>query len=103
VRRTALRRTKGLEPVSRKRRDDTPELRAWHDAVLARDGKCQLPVRYDGSVPVPMCQGRLEAHHVRGRAGKLLTDVGHGVTLCSGHHRFVHGWGLRKAREWGLM
>jgi hypothetical protein len=93
-----------IKRVSQKRRDAQPDIRAWHDAVLGRDRRrCQLPLRYDGSVPIPQCQGQLEAHHIRGRAGPLLTDVDNGVTLCTGHHRFVHGYGQRMAREWGLM
>ena len=99
-----MKRAGRLKAQSQQRRDEQPAIRAWHDAVLGRDQrKCQLPVRYDGTTVIPQCQGMLEAHHIRGRVGQLLTDVDNGVTLCQGHHRFVHGYGQRKAREWGLM
>lgn len=104
ARRTGLQRTGGLNQVSRKRQDETPELRRWHDAVLERDkGECQLPLRYDGTTPIERCWGKIEAHHVNGRAGKLLTDVDNGVALCQVHHRYVHGWGYRMGRKWGLI
>lgn len=69
-----------------KRNFDTPEYKAWRQAVLKRDGhKCRWP----------NCKKhrRLQVHHIRTWAKNLSLRfmVSNGISLCSQHHKNIKG------------
>lgn len=82
--RTGLSRGTGLKPVSDKRRRDLDAYRAARDEVRDRaDGRCEMGT--------PVCTGQgVEAHHVRGRVGPLLTDTEWLAWTCAQCHRYAH-------------
>ena len=43
-----------------------------------------------------------EIHHLRGRAGNLITDERYLLAICRDHHRFIHD-NPKKARAMGLL
>ena len=65
-------------------------MKAWHEAVKARDNEtCQVC----GIV------GDLESHHVFGRLGALRTDIDNGIYLCQACHYIAHQ-NLKQFRKW---
>jgi hypothetical protein len=68
------------------RRDDSPQYKAWHAAVLKRDKYC---------CKWPSCGAKrqLQCHHIRRWADfpLLRYNVANGITLCRKHHTEVKG------------
>lgn len=103
MRRTPLRRTSRLAPISKKRAAGTEDRRAIRERVYARDGwRCRLlasvgatyfSVNEDGLrgpyEKVPPCFGPLTPHHLlKASAGGPYT-LDNLVTLCAGHNTWV--------------
>lgn len=88
MKRTRLRR------VSKKR---AMELRAYaimRPIFLAANPFCEFD---------PMCLKRaVDIHHIRGRAGNLITDERYLMAICREHHAWIHSH-AKKAREMGML
>jgi hypothetical protein len=44
----------------------------------------------------------VDIHHIRGRAGELLTDERYLLAICRDHHTWIHE-NAKKAREMGFL
>ena len=98
-RRTGLKRTGRLSPISDRRRRRDADYRAARTEVFLRaDGMCEMFT--------PACSRvGVEAHHVRGRVGRLLTDTEWLMWVCRECHDYAHahpavsyekGWLVRR-------
>ena len=89
MKRTSLRR------VSNKR---ALELRAYaimRPIFLRKNPFCEFD---------PMClKPSVDIHHIRGRAGNLLTDERYLMAICREHHTWMIHENAKKAREIGLL
>ena len=81
---SGLKRTGRLKPVSDRRRRDLDAYRAARAEVARRaDGRCEM------RTPVCTTVG-VEAHHVKGRVGPLLTDTEWLLWTCRPCHDLAH-------------
>ena len=97
-RRTPLRATSGLRPVSPRRVEERALYEHAVRQVLARDHwQCTASM-----VPLA-CSGRLDPHHVIPLSrGGPRSDAANIRPLCRAHHRWVHEHPL-EAAELGLL
>ena len=88
-RRTALRRTGRINPISKRRRKRDKDYDKARAEVWASQG---------GVCAVQGCEaGMVDAHHRAGRRGKDPHRRANLVGLCDTHHRFVHA-----NKEWAV-
>lgn len=90
-----LKRGKGLNPMSNKRRDDLPRRKKEREAVFARDRVCVVR-RYVGvtlenpetgeTTKVPPCRGELTFGHVKKASQMGAYDRKNGVAQCWFHN-----------------
>jgi 5-methylcytosine-specific restriction endonuclease McrA len=91
-----------LKRMSSKRRQSLEQRADVREAVLARDGGCQFwhhvwecghpePLDFGNQCP-QFCTSALHVHEVtpRGTHPGSELDPGVCVTLCAGHHAFIH-------------
>lgn len=81
-----------LRKASKKRASEGREYTIVSRQFLADNPTCQLCYKMDSS----------ELHHMRGRAGRLLTDTRFFSACCSACHMWIHA-NPNKARELGLL
>jgi hypothetical protein len=98
MKRTALRRKKPINPVSKRRRKRDKDYQLMRAEVWMRArGRCEAPVHADDCTFE--CQ---EVHHLAGRVGPDPHNPDNLIGLSSACHRYVHAhpeW----AYHYGLM
>ena len=79
-----MKRHKGLRSMSAKQRGRLAEYAAAREEVRVRAmGRCEMRT--------PVCVGEgVEAHHVKGRVGPLLTDTEWMMHVCRPCHEHAH-------------
>ena len=81
MKRTPLKRT-GFKAKSKKTKPVPLEV---YQDVLARDMGC----RGAGIIPIA-CFGRIDPHHIKRRSQGGLDTLDNLISLCRGHHSWVH-------------
>jgi len=86
-----LKRGKPLAKTSKKRRQEMPQMRAWHDAVFERDDSRCVKCLREGT----------DAHHIRCRnvAPEMKHDLTNGICLCRLCHTWFHCYPTM-AKDW---
>lgn len=98
-------RTKGLNPVSAKRRAVRPARRELREEVVARDERCQFPRLVEAYLPVaspddirqlakaPECGGDLVPHEPKHSHNVGRLNLDETTCLCVIHNTWVEGLG----------
>ncbi len=96
----SLERRKPIARVSDRRRSKNEHLARVRQLVLGRDRGCRFWAAYEAAGrppavlvegrPPTACRGGLHAHHMRRRSQGGPDTMNNLVTLCAGHHGWVH-------------
>jgi hypothetical protein len=100
---TAKRR-KPLKKISRSKRQRLRSYYAVQEEFLSRpeNSSCGVCIRLRERGENILLQPATECHHMRGRAGSLLTDERYFLPCCRGHREWIHEH-PRLSREMGIL